>query len=119
MELVNITKHPVDLRLPGHPEITLPGMGDDAPELPVEILGGWTASLGDAECPVVLTRLIPGGELPQQRPGVLLVASQLTCLAFPQRRDLTFPYPLVRDEKGRVAYATGLGQVPASEGASQ
>jgi len=35
-------------------------------------------------------------------------------VAYPHRRDLYYPYPLVRDDSGRIIGASGLGQVPAS-----
>lgn len=57
------------------------------------------------------------GELlaPARQPGVLYVASQLTCLSLPERDDLVFPYPVVKypdghPRQGQPAYAIGLGQ---------
>ncbi|MCI1748567.1 MAG: hypothetical protein LKI24_11030 [Acidipropionibacterium sp.] len=115
MELVNIMRHSADIRVDGYPPIFLPGIGDDAPQLPYEQLGHRTEDIGDVVCPVTIARLIYSTELPEPKDDVLLIAGQLICEAFPERRDLTFPYPVETDENGRVIYACGLGQVPAPE----
>lgn len=47
------------------------------------------------------------GELlaPARQPGVLYVASQLTCLSLPEHDDLVFPYPVVKYPDGHQGRA--------------
>lgn len=114
MELVNITQHDVELRVDGGLPLILRGLGASAEyALAVEISRTLVSASGRL---IPLSLTCPAGTMaPARQPGVLYVASQMTCLSLPDRDDLAFPYPVVKypdghPRQGQPAYAIGLGQ---------
>lgn len=61
------------------------------------------------QIPVVRTQFGEVTGLPEPVLAVLYVVSQMVADALPGREDLVVPVDLVRDEKGVVLYARGLG----------
>lgn len=49
--------------------------------------------------------------LPKPKRGTAYIVSLLVAWAHPLRKDLVFPYPLIRDESGRVIGCSGFGMV--------
>ena len=105
-EIRNYTPHDLTLRHDGR-EVTYPRSGAPAPRVsettqPAGRLEGW---------PVQQVGLGDPIDLPEPEDGVVFVVSMITCQAAPGRRDLYYPYPLVRDSSGRIVGAAGLAQV--------
>ncbi|QLQ16285.1 MAG: hypothetical protein HZY73_12195 [Micropruina sp.] len=113
MRLENINQHAVELRIPGYEPLALPGKGLDAPQLPVRSNPAAHIEAQGRIVPVVTTWTEIADSLPAPAEDVMYVTNRLICQAFPERRDLAFPYPVVRNDDSQPEYATGLGQVPA------
>lgn len=63
--------------------------------------------------PLVISAVTPSVVgLPARQQDVLLIVSRMVAAALPQRRDLVFPYDVMRDSEGHPIGCRALGQVP-------
>lgn len=118
MELRNINRHAVELRIGDQPPLFLDGAVDEAFRISDITQAATAVTVGVVTIPVVTVSKKADAPLPDPEPGVLLVTNQLVCQQFPERRDLVFPFPVVpyprgHAQQGQAHYAAGLGQVPA------
>lgn len=66
------------------------------------------------DIPVVTMGYGTSDDLPDPRPGTVLVVSQLVCRAYPDRDDLVFPIDLVRNGSGDVVGCRGVARLVAA-----
>lgn len=92
----NLTPHTVNVIRPGGPTTEIPPAGP-VPRVETHTVGGPQI----AGVPTVTSWLGQVCDLPDQRPGVYLIVSQIVASACRDRDDLLYPYDLVRDEQGR------------------
>jgi len=108
MKILNLTPHPVTIINPSG-SVTITPEGGPLPRLVEETtLMEWSL---DRECVVIpITHVRVGSveNLPDVDPDTMLIVSQMVCRACPDRPDLLFPYPVVRDDMGRIVGCEGL-----------
>jgi len=110
VDLLNLTPHQIDLIWDGGRR-HLPPEGTVA-RVEVRRVQAPSLTLPDGvPLPVWETRLGAAIDLPEERPAVALVVSQMVAQALPSRRDLFFPDELIRDGEGRVIGCASLAQV--------
>lgn len=109
----NLTPHPVHVVIPERQVELAP----DAPpaRLREEAIGVGSVDVDGAAVELFDIAADEAVDLPAPRPGVWLVVSRMVAEAYPERRDLVFPYREVRDHAGRVIGCAALGR-PAREG---
>jgi hypothetical protein len=109
--LRNLTPHPVTLLGASGLSITLPVDGEPPR---VELVRSEPVSLDTTVGTFELRTTVRGDtieNLPPPRDGVLLIVSRLVAEAAPERGDLLFPDDTVRNKKGAVVGARGLGRL--------
>ena len=113
VKFLNLTPHDVVVIDDTGPTMALPPTGTVA-RVVDDVVG--TAWLQSREHPNAAPLRIsefggsrPGG-LPPARDGVILVASRVVVAQHPERRDLMFPHPLVRDEHGSIMGCSGFAR---------
>lgn len=110
VELVNLTPHPVNIRI-GDVQVELP-----AADVPARLEG----SVEDSGCvlfdgldiPVVARRYTRVNGLPAEQEGVLYIVSQLVLDFAVGRDDLVTPAHLIRDASGNVIGCRALARRP-------
>ena len=106
MKLINLTPHPLNIRVSDTEERCIP-VGGDAPRLSVvrEKLG-----IIAEDIPIVRTTMGKPVGLPPVKPGVILIVSALVAEhpSVADRADLAYPGAAIRDEDGKIIGADGL-----------
>lgn len=122
MRLVNLTPHPIVLRSATlgtrytiAPTLPTPRAGevrDRTDEINVEVLPTDDKPAG-FQFPVTVNNLRLGRveNLPDPRPGVLLIVSRVIAEALPDRTDLVIPDEMIRDDQGRIVGCRALARV--------
>lgn len=110
--LVNYTPHAELVYRPeGRDHLTLPQVGNARCSEQYEVSGSFPGT--DLPCTVMRYGEVSG--LPDPRPGVVFVVSQLVVNALPDRLDLAFPAGLVRDAQGSIIGFRHLARPSARE----
>ena len=111
VKLINLTPHTVRLLdedgnvlVEIEPSGEVARVSEDVSEAGSVLVDGKKVPVSD-----VKTGTVSG--LPGRGHGVLLIVSRAVALAVPERDDLVVPFPLVRDENGRVVGARGLARI--------
>ena len=113
MRLINLTPHPVVLRV-GTEAVTLPPSGVVARTTTVEEPVGTVTIQDGLGIPVI--RVVYGRleGVPPPQEGIGYIVSSLAAQAAPERRDLFIPARPIRDEQGRIVAAQALASEDAT-----
>lgn len=98
MKIFNYTPHPVTINgVEYHPTAKAPRLIETIVSVKnVDEIKFSSLSYGQVE------------NLPEPEENTILIVSALVAQALPERQDLAWPFPLLRDETGRVVGASGL-----------
>jgi hypothetical protein len=99
-EFVNCTPHDINLYrwYNGEAVITVIPRSGIVPRLKMEQIN--VTDINDV--PIYITKAGPCEDLPEYKPGKILIVSRMIAEAYPDRGDFVFPHETVRDDEGRI-----------------
>jgi len=110
-DVVNLTPHVVRLIGEDGTVVELPPAGLPARLVLQPDQPDGAVRIGPLVVPLKRTAATPQvTDLPDHRPGVLLVVSRAVAEAFPERDDLVYPYDTVRDDQGVIVGCRSLAR---------